>query len=209
MIAKIVVGVLQANCYIVWDEKTKETIVIDPGGNGEIIADYIDKNNLKPILIVNTHHHFDHTGANRYLKSRYNIPIAIGKFDARLLEKSHIAALELMIKSEPSPKADILLSEGDKIVVGKYIFNVIETPGHTRGSICLYSNKEKILFSGDTLFFESIGRWDLESGDKKEILKSLNKILALEENVVVYPGHGRKTSVKHELKHNPYKKGAL
>jgi glyoxylase-like metal-dependent hydrolase (beta-lactamase superfamily II) len=160
-------------------------------------------------MIVDTHYHFDHTGANRYVKNRYDIPIAIGRKDAPFLEDAYKSALEFMIKSESSPKADILLSEDDTIVVGNTVFEIIETPGHTEGSICLYDKQNAVLFSGDTLFYESVGRWDLPGGNKLELFSSLDRLLSLPEDTVVYPGHGSQTTIGHELKYNPYKKGVL
>ncbi len=209
MIKTLIVGILQENCYLVWDENTKETAVIDPGDDGELIAQTIEEQQLKPKLIINTHYHFDHTGANGYIKDRYNIPIAIGKNDAALLESSYLDAINLMINSTPSPKADILLSDGNVIDVGNYKFEVIETPGHTQGSICLYLRSESLLFSGDTLFFESVGRWDLKGGDKFTLFKSLDKIFRLPQETKVFPGHGQPTTIAHELLENPYKKGVL
>ena len=209
MVLKIIVGVLQVNCYLFYDETSKECLIIDPGSDADKICKVIDNNSLKPAIIVNTHYHFDHTGANRSIKNRYDIPIAIGEKDAPLLKDAYKAALEFMIHAEMSPKADILFKEGDTLSVGEKIFEVLETPGHTQGSVCLYSKKEKILFSGDTLFYESVGRWDFKDGDKKLLFQSLDKILNLPQQVIVYPGHGAKTTVGHEIKYNPYKKGVL
>lgn len=200
----LIVGVLQVNCYLFCDCETKETIIIDPGSDAQKIIDVIESNGYKPVMIVNTHYHFDHIGANRALCEKYSIPIAIGKLDAKYLSNSHKDALELMINCVPSPDANILLKENDIIQTQNYEFSVIETPGHTTGSICLYSDKDHILFSGDTLFFESIGRWDLKGGSKDRLLKSLDKLSVLDEKTVVYPGHGRKTAINHEKAHNPF-----
>ncbi len=208
-IKTVVVGVLQENCYLFYENDSKACLIIDPGDDGDKIGRIIEQNSLKPIAIVNTHYHFDHTGANGYLKNRYNIPIAIGKNDAPFLEEAYKAALEFMIYSEPSPKADILLSNNETVNAGNTVFSVIETPGHTIGSICLYSESEKILFSGDTLFYESVGRWDLPTGNKEQLFESLDRILSLPKDTDVYPGHGPKTTIGYELKHNPYKKGVL
>ncbi len=208
-IKTVVVGVLQVNCYIFYDETSKECLIIDPGDDADKICKIIEDNSLKPTIIVNTHYHFDHTGANRSIKNRYDIPIAIGEKDALFLKDAYKAALEFMIQAESSPKADILLKEGDTLSVGEKIFEVLETPGHTQGSVCLYSKKEKILFSGDTLFYESVGRWDLPGGNKEMLFESLERLLNLEKDVAVFPGHGPKTTIEHEIKNNPYKKGVL
>ena len=200
----LVVGVLQANCYLFCDCETKETIIIDPGDDAKKIIDVIETNGYKPVMIVNTHYHFDHIGANRALCEKYSIPIAIGERDAKYLSNSHKDAFAFMINCIQSPDADMLLKENDIIKTQNYEFSVIETPGHTIGSICLYSNKNRILFSGDTLFFESIGRWDLKGGDKDSLLKSLDKLLLLDEKTVVYPGHGQETTINHEKVCNPF-----
>ncbi len=209
IVKRLVVGVLQVNCYLIYDGISKTCLVVDPGDDGEKICDVIDKHHLQPIIIINTHYHFDHTGANGLLKDSYNVPLAIGRYDAPFLEGAYKAALEFMIKTEPSPKADILLFDGYKIHLQDEILTVMETPGHTKGSICLYAEKNAFLFSGDTLFYESVGRWDLPGGDKNKLFDSLDKILSLPKDAIIYPGHGPKSSIEHEIKYNPYKKGVL
>ncbi len=200
----IVTGVLQENCYIFADDKSKEAVIIDPGDYANIIEKSIESRHYKPLMIINTHYHFDHIGANSRLKDRYDIPIAISHKDARDLPDSHKDAINLMINCEQSYEADILLKENDNISVGEYGLVVMETPGHTKGSICLYEKEIKIVFTGDTLFFESIGRYDLRGGDRGEILQSIKRLLTLDKKTVVYPGHGKVTTIEHELNFNPY-----
>ncbi len=204
MVSLIVVGVLQANCYIVADVGSREALVIDPGDEGERIEGFIVRENLHLKLIVNTHFHFDHAGANAYLKEKFEVPIAIGHKDAPFLKRAYLAAVELMIKSSPSPEADLLLKENNTIEIGSYKLKVIETPGHTPGSICLYDANQGLLFSGDTLFYESVGRWDLPGGDEKQLFESLKKIINLPDKTIVYPGHGIETTIGHEKTHNPF-----
>jgi glyoxylase-like metal-dependent hydrolase (beta-lactamase superfamily II) len=201
-IERVVVGVLQTNCYIVHD--SKQAIVIDPGSDADKIISIIEKKHLKPKLILNTHYHFDHTGANLDIKNMFNIPIAIGNKDAHYLQNAYKDALMFMIDAKKSPQADILLKEGDTVALEDIKFVVIETPGHTIGSICLYNKENTILFSGDTLFFESIGRYDLLTGNFDSIINSINKILRLDESTTVYPGHGPQTTIKHEKINNPF-----
>ena len=210
MITKLIVGELQTNCYLFFDDETRETLIIDPGDEPERIVDEIEKYRLIPIMIINTHYHFDHIGGNAFLKERYDIPIAIGDLDADLLENSHQDAFNFFGKrQDPSPEADILLSEDRSVKVGRFIFEVIETPGHTPGSISLYQAEEGILFSGDTLFYESVGRWDLVGGDEFDLIRSVGKLLKLPEETVVYPGHGKETTIKHERESNPFVELAL
>ncbi len=204
MVFRLVVGVLQANCYVVYDGSDSRAVVIDPGDEGQRIAEFIEANALKLEYILNTHYHFDHTGANAYLKKRFGVPIAIGLKDAPYLKEAHRAAWEFMINVEPSPEADILLTDGDVINLGGISLKVIETPGHTPGSVCFYNEVSGELFSGDTLFFNSVGRWDLPGGDKKELMKSLKRLMELPGDTIVYPGHGIETTIKYEKEHNPF-----
>ncbi|SDC22448.1 Glyoxylase, beta-lactamase superfamily II [Desulfurella multipotens] len=201
-IETLVVGVLETNCYIVHDNK--QAIIIDPGSDAKKIIKIIEEKNLQPKLIVNTHYHFDHTGANLDIKIAFNIPIAIGINDAKYLEDAYLDAHLFMIDAKKSPKADILLKENDEIELNNIKLIVIETPGHTIGSICLFNKDNHVLFSGDTLFYESIGRYDLPTGNYNQLMKSLKKILTLDDECVVYPGHGPKTTIKHELSNNPF-----
>lgn len=201
-IETIVVGVLQTNCYIVHDGR--QAIIIDPGSDAKKIINFIKNKSLTPKLILNTHYHFDHTGANFDIKSMFNTPIAIGKKDAPFLQNAYKDALVFMIEAKESPQADILLKADDTIVFGDIKFIVIETPGHTIGSICLYNKENAVLFSGDTLFFESIGRYDLPTGNFENLMSSIDLILTLPENTTVYPGHGPQTTIKHEKVNNPF-----
>jgi len=201
-IETVVVGVLQTNCYIV--HNSKQAIIIDPGSDAEKIISIIENKRLKPQLILNTHYHFDHTGANLDIKNMFNIPIAIGEKDAPYLRSAYKEALIFMIDTKKSPQADILLKEGDAVALEDIKFVVIETPGHTIGSICLYNKENAVLFSGDTLFFESIGRYDLPTGNFDSLINSINKILTLDESTTVYPGHGTQTTIKHEKINNPF-----
>ncbi len=198
-----VVGVLQTNCYIV--HNNKEAIIIDPGSDAQKIINIITQKKLQPILIVNTHYHFDHTGANKDIKEAFGVPIAIGEKDAPFLENAYIDGLMFMIDVKPSPKADILLKENDKVPIGFDIeLFVLETPGHSMGSICLINKQEHAIFSGDTLFFESIGRFDLPNSSENDLKQSLKKLLLLPDNCIVYPGHGPTTTIQHEKFYNPF-----
>ena len=209
ILIRIVVGLLQANCYIYADQETKEAVIIDPGGNGKTIIENVEKRKLNPIAILNTHYHPDHTCANKDLKERFNIPLMIGEKDAVQLQFVYDAAMQIMIQCNPSPPADNLLREGDIIKIGCLSLKVIETPGHTKGGICFYDECNNILFSGDTLFLESIGRTDLPTGSDKELTHSLKKLFNLPLYTAVYTGHGDKTTLFHEQEHNPFIKDAL
>lgn len=180
------VGPIDTNCYIVEDEKTKEALIIDPGDRADKVLKLLEKFNLKAKRIVITHGHFDHVGGNRGLKEALKVELCMHDNDL------------FGIASTDSPKPDCYLKGGEKIKVGSLEFTVIHTPGHSPGGICLYCEKEKTLFSGDTLFFETYGRVDLPFSSPAAMKESLTKLLALPKETKVYPGHGRPTTIGDE-----------
>ncbi|MFH1541042.1 MAG: MBL fold metallo-hydrolase [Elusimicrobiota bacterium] len=178
-VLKIAVGYLEANCYIIFDQKTKDAVVIDPGGDAEEIISKIIEGSLTPLVLINTHNHFDHIGANDEIKQKFNIKIYHPKKDTEKDQE---------IKNFGSLKL-------------KFFF----TPGHTADGLCILI--EDHLFSGDTLFANSIGRTDLDSGDFAQLINSIKtKILTLPEKTIVHPGHGPDTTVEAEKKFNPFLK---
>jgi len=190
------VGHLSTNCYLVASDRTKEAIIIDPGDNEQKIIKGIEENKLKPVMIVNTHAHPDHIGANNEIAKKFNIIAALGEKDFDLIsgwknifeEFSELKIEDLCIKK--------LLKEGDTIEVGELKFKVIETPGHSNGSICLFG--EGVLFSGDTLFAGDSGRVDIFGGSEETMNDSLARLMELPERTEVYPGHGRSTTIGEE-----------
>lgn len=201
-IKTLTVGDLDENCYICWDESL-EAIVIDPGAEPDKIIDFIKKNQLKIKYIINTHGHADHISANDSIKNfSPNTQILIHKNDADFLSDP-LKNLSFIVNQYSSfYKPDIIL-DGDSVInfSNNNKMTVIETPGHTPGSICLLLNN-KYLFSGDTLFFCSIGRTDLPHSLENEMQKSLAKLKTLDKNIKVFPGHGRETSIGYELANN-------
>lgn len=197
------VGFIGANCYIVYDEETKEALVIDPGDEGERICTEIQKNGLQVKYIVDTHGHGDHIGANGYVKEVTGATLAIHKEDAPMLtDASKNMSMYMPVRTN-GPAADLLLKEGDVLEVGKMKFQVLHTPGHSRGCICLVSGKA--CFSGDTLFQYSIGRTDLPGGSFEQLIASVtDKLLVLPEDTTVFPGHGPKTTIGAEKAGNPF-----
>jgi hydroxyacylglutathione hydrolase len=191
------VGNLWTNCYIVSSEATKEALIVDPGDDAAAIIEEIEASNLKPILIVNTHAHHDHVGANVDLMLRFKIPAAISSLDHEVIEAWTPYFLSYF------PEMDIknfaferLLNDGDIIEVGNIKFSVISTPGHSRGSICLYTKGS--LFSGDTLFAGDHGRTDFEGGSDEDMQRSLAKLFELPPGTKVYPGHGKSSTIEAE-----------
>lgn len=220
MVERIIVGPLATNAYI-YSQWKKECILIDPGGDPDIIISHMAMKNLKPVGIVCTHGHLDHIAAipeilKHYRKTDKNIPVAIHSDDGSFLgdsgyyrHKKNFQFLdeELILYYETAlvslRDADILLTEND-CVFGSNL-HVIHTPGHTQGSISLYDDQSSILFSGDTLFFEGIGRTDLEGGNHKLLMDSIkNRLLILPDDVRVFPGHGPFSMIEREKNHNPF-----
>lgn len=211
IITPLSVGVFQTNCYIVQDENS--AFLIDAPAPGDVIINKLKQINIVPELIILTHGHFDHVLGLKVLKKEFpNIKIAISKGDSNYLEDDgslitkDIAFFNdglffnKMTSFLPTPKSDIILEEGSTIKG----FSVIETPGHTPGSICLLNEKEKVLFSGDTLFQNSIGRTDFYNSNYSDMVNSLRKLKSLDDNVLVLPGHGQSTNIFFEKKNNPY-----
>jgi len=196
-------GSYGANCYIVGSEKSKDVMIIDPGADSKKIKELINNNSYNPKLILLTHGHGDHIGAAQDLKKEYNIPIYIHKADINMLKDENLNFTSRMYKNGISVNADKLLNEGDNITIDNMKFKVIHTPGHTEGSICVIH--KKILFSGDTLFRGSIGRTDLPGGNHDKIISSIKeKLLILDEDTEVYPGHEDSTTIKFEKENNPF-----
>lgn len=189
-------GIYDANCYIVMDEKTKEALVIDPGGDAPEIIEEIKKMNAKVKYIFLTHGHADHTEAVPDIKSEFKAPICINSKDEQYIKKG-----ENMFGTFGD--ADIFLNDGDTYKVGSMNVKCIETPGHTPGGLSFLV--DDILFSGDTLFDRSIGRTDFTGGDFDTIIKSIKeKLLTLPDSTIVYPGHGPSTSIINEKKMNHF-----
>ncbi len=191
MIQTIIVGPLNTNCYILLDEESQEGIIIDPGDDPEKIIDFLKENPIKIKYIVNTHNHSDHIGADEEIKLFTGAQILIHQKDARILN--------IML----SVFADNFLGEQDKIKVGSFLLDVLHTPGHTPGSICLLG--ESFIFTGDTLFAGTVGRCDLPGGSEEKLKESIRlKLMSLSDDLIVYPGHGRSTTIGKERKDNPY-----
>lgn len=191
------------NTYLVWDKESREAILIDPGAESAKIIDYADTNSLKVIAIVNTHGHADHIGGNRYFQKKWNIPIWIHKADADKLTNPQLNLSSFMGTEITSPAAERLLTGGDKIKLGRKEIDVIYTPGHTIGGICLHYSI--LLFSGDTLFQGSVGRTDFPDGNYALLEKSIReKLYQLPDETLVLPGHTEETRIGIEKRENPF-----
>jgi hydroxyacylglutathione hydrolase len=198
IIAKTV-GILAANCYILRNDR--EAVVIDPGGNPEVIIPLIEKREL--LYIINTHGHYDHIAANNDLMSRFNTKLACCKHDAAMLLNPALNLSSMVWGPYISMAPDILLEDGDKLQIGNQQLEVIYTPGHTKGSVSIIMGK--VLFSGDTLFYHSIGRTDLPTGSFEELEKSIRtRLYTLPDDTKVYTGHGEATIIGEEKRYNEW-----
>lgn len=196
-------GALEANCYIVSDEASDKAFVTDPGDEAGKIIGYIDNAGLKLNYIILTHAHADHIGALDELKRKYNAEIVIGKSDAASLNNGVWNLCNQFGIPSPKAPADISVSDGDTLPFADTEIRFIHTPGHTKGSMCILLGN--CLFSGDTLFRQSIGRTDFIGGSYEDIISSVkNKIFALDEKITVCPGHGETTSILYEKENNPF-----
>ncbi len=201
----LAVGPLQCNCSVIADESSREAMVIDPGDDIDDILAIINKHRLTVKQIVITHAHIDHVGGAMKLKKLTNAPILLNQNDSALLKMLDVQAAWLGMATPGPVQIDASLGNGDKITVGSLVAQVLHTPGHTEGSICLYFAPEQKLIAGDTLFAGSIGRTDLPGGSYKKIIESLQeRVLTLPDDTIVIPGHGELTQVGKERESNPF-----
>ena len=199
------VGMLQCNCSIFGDEQTREAIVIDPGDNIDEVLVILARHKLKLKAIVITHAHIDHIGGAAKLKKATGAPVHMNRQDQPLYDQMEMQANWLGMRTPTTTEIDANVREGDSLSLGATQFQVLETPGHTQGSISVWIPAEKKLIAGDTLFRDSIGRTDLPGGDSRQILQSIHdKLLTLPDDAVVVPGHGANTTIGHERTHNPF-----
>jgi hydroxyacylglutathione hydrolase len=201
IIKNLVVGHLESNCFVIADERTKEAILIDPGDEPDRILDLLTKNNLKLKYIVCTHAHFDHVGAIPELKTETGARIVIHYDELDIYKHTREQAAILWgFALEPLPEPDMLVSEGDELEVGGLKFRILHTPGHSPGSICLYG--EGIVITGDTLFAGTVGRTDLFGGNVQKLQSSFRKLMALADEIRVFPGHGPQSTIGKERTNN-------
>lgn len=199
------VGPLQCNCSVIGDEITREALVIDPGDDIEDVLALVQKHNLTVKQIVVTHAHIDHVGGAMKLRAATGAPILLNENDHVLLKMLDVQAAWIGVEDPGKVEIDHSIRQGDTVRAGSLAANVIHTPGHTEGSVCLYFPAEKKLIAGDTLFAGSIGRTDLPGGSMPKIINSLHeKVLTLPDETLVVPGHGPITTIGEERASNPF-----
>jgi glyoxylase-like metal-dependent hydrolase (beta-lactamase superfamily II) len=207
-IARFVFNPIAENTYVVWDE-SGEAAVIDAGNSGpaedRVLETFFAERGLRPVLAVNTHGHVDHALGVPWLKRAYGVPFAAHSGDGFLLENAGPSGRMFGVEVADLPAIDIDLAGRGSVTFGATTLTIIPTPGHTPGHVCLFDPVSRVVFTGDTLFADSIGRTDLPGGDYSWIMRSiLEKLLPLGGDVRVYPGHGPETTIGHEAANNPF-----
>ena len=202
------VGPLQCNCSIFGDEHSREALVIDPGDEIEEIQAILDRHELQVKGIIITHAHIDHIGGAAKLKELSGAPVYMNENDMELRAQLDVQAGWVGMEPPGQPEIDVMVRDGDAVTLAEQPFHVFHTPGHTQGSISLHVPSENKLIAGDTLFRDSIGRTDLPGGNSRQILVSIKeKLLPLDDGVVVIPGHGPETTIGREREVNYFLRG--
>ncbi|MBQ7882958.1 MAG: MBL fold metallo-hydrolase [Phascolarctobacterium sp.] len=200
---RLEVGMLATNCYIAVNEELKEGVIIDPGGDAERILSLVDELGIKVVAIFVTHGHSDHISALSEVRKATGAPVYVSEEDADMLTKADRNLSMFMSRSIVCAPAEHFFKDGEEVTAAGMSFKVYATPGHTKGGVCLHV--EDIVFCGDTVFCESIGRTDFPGGSYKQIIESIkNKILVLDDETRLLPGHGPATTVAWERKRNPF-----
>lgn len=209
-IKRFVCNVIQENCYVVSDE-TQEAVIIDCGAQFEAerqaIKNYIESNHLRPVHLLATHGHVDHNIGNKFVFDTWGLKVELHKDDEPLISTLSEQAEQFMrqeLAKDEQPPVGRYLEENDTITFGTHTLQVIETPGHSQCSVFFWCKDEKVAFSGDTLFRNSVGRADLPGGSMFLLIQSLRMVCQLDDDTRILPGHGEETTVGRELASNPY-----
>tara|TARA_B110000116_G_scaffold16389_1_gene13287 strand:+ start:351 stop:998 length:648 start_codon:yes stop_codon:yes gene_type:complete len=203
IVETIVTGPFQENSFVGWNSNSDKAFLVDPGDDAHLIIDVIKKNSLIPKFIINTHAHLDHIGAVQLLKEEYKIPFYLHTNEEIVLDTYEESCEMFGIESNPKPEVDIWFDSECELIIDKFKFNTINTPGHTPGGTCL--QVENHIFVGDTIFRGSIGRTDLPGGNSSLLQTSLIHLInSINHNYIVHSGHGPDTTLKHELNENPF-----
>jgi glyoxylase-like metal-dependent hydrolase (beta-lactamase superfamily II) len=205
-IERLILGAYETNCYVLRSRAAKDCLVIDPGTGAGRLLDFLEGGELNPVAVILTHGHIDHIGGVSELRDNYpDIKVYIHKLDARMLEDMHSNLSAMMGETFSTKAADFTLEDGSVVEQAGIRLEVLHTPGHTPGGICLYSKNDGVVFTDDTLFADSVGRTDFPGGSMEKLLKSVRgKLFMLPDDTVVYPGHGPSTTIAQEKAHNQF-----
>ena len=199
----IVTGPFKENSYFFWYNNSRDTILIDPGDDYNLICNQIDKNNLIPVAIINTHAHLDHIGAVSELKQIYDIPFYLHEDEALILDTYKDTCDFFGVEAREKPEVDIWLKDDSEILINNFKINLFHTPGHTPGGICIKVDNH--LFVGDTIFHGSVGRTDLPGGSWEKLESSLiNLVKSMDPDIILHPGHGPETTLVNEIEKNSF-----
>ena len=199
-----VLGAVSTNCYIVYNSCTKEAVIVDPGDNAPYITNKCRELDVLPVAVLLTHGHFDHILATQDICRTFHINACASQTEDRMLADSSLNLSGTCESEQTSFHADVLLHDAQELTLLGTVWKVLETPGHTAGSVCYYIPSEEMLLAGDTLFAESYGRTDLPTGSSAQIVSSIvDKLFDLPDDTMVYPGHGDPTTIGHEKQYNP------
>ena len=206
-IDRFILGDFETNCYVLRaDEAAKDCLVLDPGFDAQQVVDFLVERELNLVAVVLTHGHADHiVGVEAVRRQFATVRVYIHKLDATMLTNSAANLSSLVGRPYMAEPADVLLEDGETIEQAGIRLEVLHTPGHTPGGICLYARQEGLAFVGDTLFADSVGRTDFPGGDMGQLIRGIkSKLLALPDNTVVYPGHGMRSTIGREKRANPF-----
>jgi glyoxylase-like metal-dependent hydrolase (beta-lactamase superfamily II) len=203
-IVRKVLGMVQTNTYLAHNTETGELLIIDPAAQADQVIQTVTSLQGKPVAILLTHGHFDHCGAAEALADHYKIPILAGVLEEEVLADSY-KNLSEQFGAPFTAKAERYLKNQETLELAGFSIRVYETPGHTKGGVCYYFPEEGVLFSGDTLFYESVGRTDFPTGSMSVLVRSVRGLLGvLPDETQVFPGHNSETSIAHEKEYNPF-----
>ena len=203
-ICRLTVGPISTNCYIIMEKSKKRALIVDPGGDADRIMNKIKELQVSVDAILLTHGHFDHMLAADTLREKYQVKVYLGQDDSELI-KNPMENVSGMFGKPISTHADVVLQDGQVLELAGFEIKVLATPGHTKGGVCYYIEKESVAFSGDTIFQASVGRSDFPTGSGASLSKSIReKIFTLPEDTQLFPGHGDSTVVSYEKKYNMF-----
>lgn len=202
--ARMTVGALATNCYIVSDETTGKAFIVDPGGDAKRIMDKVEELHLKVEAILLTHGHFDHMMAVDQLREKFGCKVYLSKEEEELI-KDPQQNVSAMFGRPIATSADEFVEDGQQLQIAGFQIEVLATPGHTKGGVCYYLKEQEIAFSGDTIFEGSVGRSDFPGGNARELIRSIkDKLCVLPDDTQLFPGHGDSTVVSYEKQYNPF-----